>query len=135
MKGQHQKGAAAIEFALILPALILLLFGTLEVSLLLFNEQVITNAGREGARYGIVFKAPRYTDAEIRAVVIAYCTGHLITFGAAGDPGIVIGRTGTGSSFGDDLTVTVTYNYDFLVLANFGFGPVTLTAKTVMKSE
>ena len=54
MTGQHQKGAVAVEFALILPVLVLLLFGIVEFSLLMYNKQILTNASREGARYGIV---------------------------------------------------------------------------------
>ena len=130
MKGQHQKGAAAIEFALILPVLILLLFGTVEFSLLLFNQQILTNASREGARYGIV--AGHDSDSII-IEVDKYCAGNLISFGSAATPTTIV--TGAGGTFGNDLTVTVTYNYDFLVLANLGFGPVILTAKTVMKLE
>jgi hypothetical protein len=38
-------------------------------------------------------------------------------------------------NFGDDLTVTVTYPYTFLVLNNLGFAPINLTARTVMKYE
>ena len=33
------------------------------------------------------------------------------------------------------LTVLVTYNYDFLVLTNLGFGQQVLTAQTLMKTE
>ncbi|MEJ2660726.1 MAG: pilus assembly protein, partial [Desulfobacteraceae bacterium] len=45
-----QRGAAAVEFAIIFPMLILLLFAMIEFGLYLFNRQVITNACREGAR-------------------------------------------------------------------------------------
>lgn len=138
MKGQHQKGAAAVEFALILPVLVLMLFGIVEFSLLLFNKQVITNASREGARAGIVAGgSPRVSDepghVTISNVVNNYCTNSLITFGTDSGPQTTV--ISSGSSFGDNLTVTVTYQYDFLVLSNFGFGPVTLTARTVMKLE
>ena len=37
--------------------------------------------------------------------------------------------------FDDDLAVRVTYQYDFLVLTNFGFGPTQLEAQTLMKCE
>jgi len=47
-----QEGAAMIEFAIILPLLLLFIFGIIEFSLALFNQQVITNAAREGARRG-----------------------------------------------------------------------------------
>lgn len=130
-----QRGAAAIEFAIVLPVLVLLLFGTIEFGLLLYNQQVITNAGREGARAGIVAQSPRRTPQEIAGVVTNYCGGNLITFGddAAAGPNVTV--TSTGTTFGDDLTVLVTYNYDFLVLSNLGFGQQVLRTQTVMKME
>ena len=48
-----QKGVAAVEFAIVLPFLVLLVFGTIEFGLMFYNKQVITNASREGARAGI----------------------------------------------------------------------------------
>jgi Flp pilus assembly protein TadG len=47
---RDQNGGAAVEFAIILPLLIALLFGIVEFGLLLYNKQIITNASREGAR-------------------------------------------------------------------------------------
>ena len=133
MKGQHQKGAVAVEFALILPVLVLLLFGIVEFSLLLFNKQILTNASREGARYGIV---AGNNAASIIDIVDAYSEDNLITFGSATGPTTTVaGALGT---FGNDLTVTVTYDYGFLIfpnLADWGSNTVTLTAETVMKME
>lgn len=42
-----QKGASAVEFALVLPLLMLILFGIIEFSLLMYNKAMITNASRE----------------------------------------------------------------------------------------
>lgn len=130
-----QRGAAAIEFAIVLPVLVLLLFGTTEFGLLLYNQQVITNASREGARAGIVAQAPRVTPQAISAVVTNYCGGRLITFGNDATAGPYVSVSSTGTSFQDDLTVLVTYNYDFLVLSNLGFGQQVLRGQTVMKYE
>ena len=52
----NQKGAAIVEFAIILPLLLLLIFGMIEFSLLMYNKAMITNASREGARRGIVYR-------------------------------------------------------------------------------
>ncbi len=131
MKGQ--RGASAIEFAVILPVLVLLLFGIIEFGLLLYNQQVITNASREGARAGIVARAPRLSDEEISATVATYCGGRLITFGSPNEPTCQVTRSGV--VFGSDLAVDVTYDYGFLVLSNLGFGSKTLRARTVMKLE
>lgn len=130
---KKQGGTAAVEFAIVLPVLVLLLFGTIEFGLLIYNQQVMTNASREGARSGIVSQTPRVSDGEIAAVVSTYCGEHLVTFGADNAPICQVARSGM--AFGDDLTVDVTYNYTFLVLSNLGFGPQTLMARTVMKQE
>ena len=131
-----QKGAAALEFAIVLPILVLLLFGIIEWGLLLFNQQVLTNASREGARAGIVVRTPRRSDGEIQAIVTAYLGSHLVTFGAATPPNLtIIPADRKFSVQGDDLRVTVTYNYGFLVLSNFGFADKVLTADSLMKME
>jgi len=130
------KGASAVEFARVLIPMILLIFGAIEFGVLLYNQQVITNASREGARAGIVAQTPRVTSGEISTVVNNYAASHLVTFGTANSP--VTNVSATGTRFGDDLTVNVTYQYSFLVIPNFVPGitnPRTMTAETVMKYE
>ena len=130
---KEQKGASAVEFAILLPVLILILFGTVEFGLLLYNQQVITNASREGARAGIVAQTPRVIDTEIETVVLNYCGTKLVTFGASVSPSVNVSRSG--SMFGDDLTVTVSFNYTFLVLSSLGFDPRQLVGQTLMKLQ
>lgn len=131
------KGTAAVEFALVLPLLIVLVFGIIEFSLLLYNKQMITNASREGARAGIVWlPGGVVSDDDIKGVVTTYCENNLVTFGSMKTPDISI--EGTRSSPGGTCIVKVTYNYDFLVLPNFipGLSRVTtLNAVTVMRQE
>ena len=131
-----QKGVSAVEFALVLPLLVVLLFGIVEFSILLYDKAMITNASREGARAGIVFDDPRPTDAEIIAVVDAYCGSNLITFGSSSAVNTTFPQRGTGT--GDPLAVRVAYQYDFLVVPNFitSLAPgITLAAETVMRME
>lgn len=45
-----EQGAAAIEFALVLPVLVVLLFGIIEFSLMYNRQQALHSAAREGAR-------------------------------------------------------------------------------------
>ena len=141
-KEKRQKGAVAIETALLFPLLVLLIFGMIEFGLLLYNRQVLTNASREGARFGIVLDLPRRSDGDITGAVNQYCTNRLITFGSAAAPNTTVTLNGAacvGSPccqvFSDDLAVRVNYQYDFLVLTNFGFSPIQLEARTVMKCE
>ena len=132
---KNQKGGAAIEAALLFPLTILLIFGMIEFGLFFYNKQIITNASREGARAGIVLRTPRMESGEIASVVAAYCQERLITFGAAPGPSTSALGAGAACVFGTDLTVRVTYDYDFLVMTNFGIGPVQLVAETVMRCE
>ena len=137
MKIRNQNGASAVEFAIVLPVLVLLIAGIMEFSTLLYDQAVITNASREGARVGIVFSDPPISDAEIEAVVNNYCAGHMITFGAAPGATTNISRAGSGSA-GDPLTVSVNYHYDFLVIPNFLSnlaGGINLAGQTVMRME
>ena len=133
MQAKGRRGAMAIETALLFPLLVLLLFGMIEFGLYVYNWQVLTNASREGARAGIVQAEPRVSDGEIGNVVDQYCTDRLFTFGAFNTPSTNVTREG--NTFGDDLTVRVTYQYAFLVLTKFGFGPIQLEAQTVMRME
>jgi Flp pilus assembly protein TadG len=137
---KDQEGAAAIEFAIILPLLMMILFGIIEFSIAFYDKAMITNASREGARAGIVLQpAPRDAateDAEIQNVIDSFLANKLITLGTTNIPAVAITREGF--STGDALTVTVTYIYDYYVLPGFVSGitgPVTLDGTTVMKME
>ncbi|OQY25063.1 MAG: hypothetical protein B6I37_02330 [Desulfobacteraceae bacterium 4572_35.2] len=130
---QNEQGTTMVEFALIVVVLLSIVFGIIEFGVLLFDQHVLTNASREGARAGVVSRATRLPVSDVMDVVEHYCQQHLVTFGGDALPTTVVVRSG--SSFGDDLDVTVTYPFSFLVLSNFGLGPITLTAKTRMKME
>jgi len=51
---KSEKGQSMVELALILPIIILILFGILEFGRIFYSYIVITNAAREGARVGAV---------------------------------------------------------------------------------
>jgi Flp pilus assembly protein TadG len=140
-----QRGAAVIEFAIVLSFLLALLFGIVEFSVLFYNKAMITNASREGARAGTVFRpsVDRLTADEIREKARNYADAHLICFGEDDildvPPPVHDDVDGDGTvNAGDSLTVTVRYTYDFLVLPSFvkGLGATPqLTATTVMRYE
>ena len=77
-KVKEQKGAALVEFAIVLPLILLLIFGMIEFSILFDNQAVITNASREGARFGIVYDYPNRPDVdEITQRALTYCEDRL----------------------------------------------------------
>jgi len=131
------RGAAAVEFALVLPIFLILVFGIIELSVILYNNAVITNAAREAARAGVVLRQPKLTVAQIQAVAQTYAQNQLITFGTVAAPTVTV-PSGAGGSFGTPLTVTVSYSYTPLGISTFlsTLGPtVPLSATSVMANE
>ncbi len=75
-----RSGQSAVEFALVLPLIMLVIFGAVELGVATYDKAVLTNASREGARAGIVAMTPRLTDAQIQSVVTTYAQNNMITF-------------------------------------------------------
>ena len=69
-----ERGAAAVEFALILPVLTILVFGIVQFSIAYNRQQGVHAAAREGAR---VAALPQTTQSDIVARVDSALTGVL----------------------------------------------------------
>ncbi|EIP84996.1 hypothetical protein A33K_18267 [Burkholderia humptydooensis MSMB43] len=127
----------ALEFVLVFPFFMLVLFGIVDVSLLLCDKAIITNASREAARAGVVACVPPMTASAISQVALNYAQNNLVTGGTATTPVVAVDQS-AGTTSGSPLKVTVTYTYQGLVLGSALSsltGPVTLTAITVMNYE
>ena len=109
-KDQSQRGTAAVEFALLAPLFIALLFAIVEFGLIVYTKSMLAQATREAARFGVVFSTPRRTQDEIKAVVQNYLNQCSLNNGAD------ITVTGAGGASGSNLEVLVTYTYKFFVL-------------------
>ncbi len=125
---QSQKGSLLVEFALILPVFLLLLFGVINVSLALYDKTVLAIATREGARAGVKFVANR-TDAIIassaRTATLQVCQNNLISLGGGLTPNV------TTVIQNNILTVSANFNYTgFYVFSN-----LFISAQTSMKLE
>jgi len=138
------RGGAAVEFAIILPLLIFLVAGIIEFGFALYDKAVLTNASREGARTGIVFRIDPSTGErnpitvyEIQERVERYLQGNpLISPGGVSIPALDVPETCVDS--GDEISVKVSYPYKFLILPEFTKkipGGITMGAKTVMRCE
>ncbi len=125
-----QKGVAAVEFAIILVFfLAIFVFGMIDISVLLYNQNVITNASREGAR-------ARTTGAtNIQQIVEDYCRNNLYNLGGPNAFDWTNGSAVSGPDGQNHVTVTVKYRYDFLFASFLGFNNKIMTAQTVMRME
>ena len=65
------KGAELIEFALVFPLLLLVMFGIMDFGLLFQRYETVTNAAREGARIAVL---PGYAQPDVQARVTQYLT-------------------------------------------------------------
>lgn len=132
MKIMSESGVAAVEFALVSPVLILLFFVIIEFSIVLYDKAIITNASREWARSATVYNSDE-SDAvvKVKAEIDSYLSNHLISLGGNNSPSVNVTTTG------DNLTVSVNYTYDFLVLPNFTSldTSLNLSGTTVMRME
>lgn len=147
----NQKGVAALEFAIVLPVIITLVYGIIEFGIVMYNKAVITNASREGARAGIVHDEDAlsgqepYTDANITAVVEKYVKwdgsdSTLINLGAPETkPTVSVSPAqGARTARATPLAVTVTYPYNFMLMPGFIPGipnVLNLSATTTMRRE
>ena len=145
------KGVAIVEMAIVLPLLIIIVFGIIEFGFIIYDKAMITNASREGARAGIVFRVDDTgpilpNDAAVQSLIESriqsYLSTYLISLGSAAPiPSFANGGITTslvGGTPGGELTVTVNYDYSFLVL-NPGFlksaPTINLSSTTVMRLE
>ncbi|OEU53555.1 MAG: hypothetical protein BA871_07120 [Desulfuromonadales bacterium C00003096] len=148
MKLKSERGTAVVEFAVVLPLLLVIVFGIVEFSFILYNQAMITNASREGARTGIIVDVPRKSTGEITTVVNNYLNNYLVTFGSGAPtaPATVVKINNVEAdpstaglvSAQDYITVEVSYDYDFLIIPNFITsiaGTKTLFSSSTMRAE
>ncbi len=144
-KPGSQVGQALVEFAIMLPVIVIILLGIIDFGVVFYNKAMITNASREGARAGITFRTDStgaynpLSEAEVLAVVQNYLSTRLITFGESADVTIDHQITGTSPEYSGSgsVNVVVHYNHRFLALPRFlGWGDtIELTAQTIMRLE
>lgn len=111
-------GSSVIEFALVLPILLLILFGIINFGVLLYNQSVITNAAREGARWGAIHSSAIYgtscvnsysaTPADACQVAYSYASNVLISFGGKQ---LTVSNAAVDFNSGTSQSVTVSYAY------------------------
>ena len=111
-----QRGAAAVEFAHLLPVVMALLMGALEMGLILYDKAVLTNATREGARAGIVLRNPKPTVNEITTVVLQKSQTSLISLLPADAPQVTVLQSSP-AAWPNTLQVSVQYTFKGFVIS------------------
>ena len=129
-------GFSLVEFSIVVLLFILVVFGIIDFGLLFYNQQVVTNAGREGARLGIVARPEdhKINKTDIIQEVNDFAESKIVSIGEKNfnvTPSFASGGNYC-SGFQDVLSVKVTYNYNFIFLP---FALLPLETTTTMVCE
>src|ERR671932_178674 len=103
----QERGQSLIELALTLPILMLILTGVLDLGRAYYAYITVTNAAREGARWGADYQTD---NAGILAAAKAEAAGS----GFPIDSCTITVSTPNGTSQGNPITVTVSCNYHLI---------------------
>lgn len=136
---RSERGANLVEFAIVLPLLVLILAGMVDVGRAFNSYMVIANAAREGARAASRLSCYS-TDAAQRAVYKARIETAVLdeVAGSAVLPGdllpIVISPNPdtTCAQGSDEVRVTISYPYTTILGAITGIGDFTMSSATSM---
>ncbi|KQQ90911.1 TadE/TadG family type IV pilus assembly protein [Arthrobacter sp. Leaf137] len=120
MSKESERGAAAVEFAILLPLLLMLVLGTIEFGRA-YNAQItLTNAARDGVRVMAIANDP--AGAKVATRNAAAAVSNTIP-----DSNITISP----ATCSTDKQVTVTISYNLSTITGIA-GPFPMTGKGVM---
>ena len=143
----RERGAAAVEFALVLPVLVMILMGIIDFGMVTNAQAIVANAARDGARAASM---GANSSVSCRASVKAATT--LLGASDTGDcatsvPSVTVtcldadgngcvSTFDTSRAIGGTAVVSVTYTYKWVSPAIFGLpGQTTITKKAYMRIE
>jgi len=127
---KNERGQSLVEFALVVPMLLLLVFGIAELGRAWMTKNILTGAVREAARIAAV-PVPGTTMGWNGPAATA--RGNQILVAAGIPPTVSVSDPGTENG---DVIATVTYNFP-VAIAGFipGLGNIALTSTTTMRRE
>jgi len=130
-----EAGTSTIEAVIVLPVMLLLVFAIAELGIAYTRSNSLTNAVREGARVGVVFRSP--CDAGPVTNLVTTTVASFANSSGIDPADITTTVTGACTGTGTQLTVDATVPYNFVALDSLaGLAPtLNLTARTVMRNE
>lgn len=137
--GTKERGAAAVEFALLLPLLVVMLMGMIDFGMAINAQAIVGNAAREGAR-----AASFNADSALAQSVVTNASSTLLgtpptaTLTCKKMADIATNNTINCSAAGegDVVVVKVAYTYNWISPAVLGINPSTpIESTSLMRIE
>lgn len=125
-----ERGMAMIEFALLLPVVMLLTFGAITFTVGLYNKAIMTYASRQAVRAWAVTK-PILTRDNVQQIAGSFCQNQVISFGTTAATCVPLAVGPDLPAPGDVLTVSVTLNFTGIYI----FKDLQIHSQTSMKFE
>lgn len=130
---RNDKGQSLVEFAILLPVLILILCGILDFGWIFGNKLLVTYSCREGARYGAVNAASSSFSSSVTSKVMTSLPSYA-------QDGVTVNAYLTNNSNPRQGDVVVDVQYTFVLLTPlastiFGSQQYTSKASCIMKAE
>jgi len=134
-----RRGQSLVEFALVVPILLLMLVGIIEFGRAWNMSQSVTYAARQGARVAAVLNVQGLSDNEARDSVVAEVTNVLAGSNIACSGCVETPISGLNGGANTPVTVRVGVPYQFMLLgpmmALAGNGSIVLRSAAVMRNE
>jgi Flp pilus assembly protein TadG len=134
----RRKGQSMVEFALILPVMVLIIAGIFDLGRAFFAAITITNAAREGARYGTLNQDEfqgicnaAFNEAQTSKITLIY-SNISVSCGSSNVICQASGTTGVACPDNYPITVKVSYDYNDMILKFFFPNPIHMEKQVEM---
>ncbi|MDX6580617.1 MAG: hypothetical protein QOJ47_2166 [Gaiellales bacterium] len=137
MSKRSERGQTAVEFALIIPVMLLFVLGIFQVGVTYFNQEALATSARDGARAGAIHtgSTPAVIIQDAKDAITSNASGLNTSSLSITVTGVDNPQAPNGTLWeqGDIIDVTVTYPWKIGVLAFSKSG--TLTTHTALRME
>ncbi len=136
----RERGSALIEAAIVLPIIVMLVFGVVDFGFMINRSTLISNAAREGAREGTFGGDAAAIEARVREAASTLDQADLtVTVTCTKEDGSACPGVSYDAEWeaGGSVIVTVAYTYNFItpIVGSLGIGSTQLTSDITMRIE
>lgn len=132
---RYRRGTTAIEYALVVPVFLLVVFALVEFSRFLWVQQALTNAAREGARKAVL--ATTLESSDVDTVVRSYLQGTIANTSDKQKVRVLVNPTDLATaSAGDSIATTVVVDFtDISLLPPSFLGDIAIAGSATVERE